>query len=32
MGTMKMKYYHQAIVVLQLQCGEFDQEIEILHG
>ncbi len=32
MGTMRMEYDHQANVVPPLQCGEFDQEIDILYG
>jgi hypothetical protein len=31
-GTMTRKYVHQVVVVLPLQCGEIDQEIEILYG
>lgn len=29
---MKKEYARQAILILPLQCGEFDQEIEILYN
>jgi hypothetical protein len=32
MGTTKTKYDHWANIVPPYQCGEFDQEIEILYG
>ncbi len=32
MGTMRKEYAHQTTIVNALQCGEFDQEIEILYG
>jgi hypothetical protein len=32
MGTTRMKYDHQITIIPSLQCGEFDQEIEILYG
>ncbi len=32
MGTMTTEYVHRVIVVLPFQCGEIDQETEILYG
>jgi len=32
MGMMRKEYAHQTTIVLAQQCGEFDQEIEILYG
>jgi hypothetical protein len=32
MGTMRKEYAHQVVVVPLFQCGEIDQEIEILYG
>jgi len=32
MGTMRKEYAHRTTIVPALQCGEFDQEIEILYG
>jgi hypothetical protein len=32
MGTMRMEYDRQTDVVPPFQCGEFDQEIDILYG
>ncbi len=29
--TMKKEYVHWTIIVFPLQCGEFDQKIEILY-
>ncbi len=32
MGTMKNEYAHWGAIVLPFQCGEIDQEIEIMYG
>ncbi len=32
MGTMRKEYAHRTTIVPTLQCGEFDQGIEILYG
>jgi hypothetical protein len=29
---MRREYAHQVVLLLPLQCGQFDQEIEILYG
>jgi hypothetical protein len=31
-GTMRREYAHQVLLLLPLQFGQFDQEIEILYG
>ncbi len=32
MGTTRTKYDYRTITIPPLQCGEFDQQIEILYG